>query len=297
VQAEVPEQIAAVSRIDTKKQKNLKTKKKIKMKKLYEKFCSEPTLIAGPCVIENQDMLLRIAEKVAEIAAKLNITYVFKASFDKANRTSIDSFRGPGMQEGLRMLQKVKDTTGLPILTDIHEAAQAVPVSEVADILQIPAFLCRQTDLLVAAANTGKIVNIKKAQFLAGYDMKHPVKKVTDSGNQMVMLTERGTLFGYGNLVVDMRNLKDMQEIGVPVVMDVTHSVQRPGGLDGKSGGDRKYVPDLALASAACGVQSFFFETHEDPENALSDGPNMLKISELEALLRKILAVREAIAK
>ncbi len=231
------------------------------MSSLYNKFANEFTLIAGPCVIEDAEMILRIAEKVQAITDKLGITYVFKASFDKANRTSITSFRGPGMDEGLRMLDDVKAKTGLPILTDIHEANQAKPVAEVADILQIPAFLCRQTDLLVAAAKTDRIINIKKAQFLAGYDMEHPAKKVTDSGNAKVMLTERGgTLFGYGNLVVDMRNLKDMQEFGFPpVVMDVTHSVQRPGGLGGKSGGDSKYAPPtLALAAAASGFSHSF---------------------------------------
>ena len=251
------------------------------MSKLYSSF-------------QNDFMLLRIADKVQKITDRLGITYVFKASFDKANRTSIDSFRGPGMESGLKMLEKVKKNTGLPILTDIHETAQAAPVAEVADILQIPAFLCRQTDLLVAAAGTGKIINIKKAQFLAGRDMVHPAKKVADSGNSEIMLTERGTLIGYGNLVVDMRNIKDMQDTGYPVVMDVTHSVQRPGGLGGKSGGDRKYAPALACAAAACGVQSFFFETHEDPENALSDGPNQIPLADIEAVLNRLLAVHKA---
>jgi 2-dehydro-3-deoxyphosphooctonate aldolase (KDO 8-P synthase) len=265
------------------------------MNDLFNKLEKDFFLISGPCVIENQDMILRIADKVKAISDKLGITYVFKASFDKANRTSITSYRGPGIDEGLKMLQKVKDETGLPVLTDIHEAGQAAPVAEVADILQIPAFLCRQTDLLVSAAETGKIVNIKKAQFLAGHDMVHPAKKVSDSGNSQIMLTERGTLFGYGNLSVDMRNLVDMAETGYPVIMDVTHSVQKPGGLGGKSGGDRKYVATLAKAAAACGVKGFFFETHEDPENALSDGPNMVTPDELEKILVKLLAIREAI--
>lgn len=265
------------------------------MKDLYSSFCEDFTLISGPCVIEDADMVLRIAEKMQKITERLGIKYVFKASFDKANRTSIESFRGPGMDEGLRILENVSAKTGLPVTTDIHEPAQAVPVAEVADILQIPAFLCRQTDLLTAAAKTGRIVNIKKAQFLAGYDMVHPAKKVTDSGNDKVMLTERGTIFGYGNLVVDMRNIKDMQETGYPVVMDVTHSVQRPGGLGGKSGGDKKYAPDLACAAAACGVRSFFFETHENPDKALSDGPNMVTPEELEKILRKLLRIREAL--
>lgn len=263
---------------------------------LYEKFKNETTLIAGPCVIEDADMLLRIAEKVQKTADRLGITYVFKASFDKANRTSISSYRGPGMQEGLKMLEEIKARTGLPVLTDIHETAQAAVAAEVADIIQIPAFLCRQTDLLAAAAATGRIVNIKKAQFLAGSDMKHPAKKVTDSGNDQIMLTERGTLFGYGNLVVDMRNIKDMQEMGFPVVMDVTHSVQRPGGLDGRSGGDRQYAPSLAYAAAACGVRSFFVETHEEPSKALSDGPNMLTPDELESMMKQVISIRDALS-
>jgi len=267
------------------------------MKDLYKSFCNDFTLIAGPCVIENADMIMRIAEKVQTFTQKLGITYVFKASFDKANRTSIDSYRGPGIEEGLRMLERVKKATGLPILTDIHETAQADIAAEVADILQIPAFLCRQTDLLVAAAKTDKIINIKKAQFLAGYDMVHPVQKVKDSGNNKIMLTERGTLFGYGNLVVDMRNIKDMQDTGLPVIMDVTHSVQRPGGLGGKSGGDRKYAESLALATAACGVQSFFVETHEDPANALSDGPNMVTPDDLHKMLIKLMNVRDALSR
>jgi len=265
------------------------------MTTLYNCFKKEFTLIAGPCVIEDEDMIMSLAEKIKAVCDRLGIIYVFKASFDKANRTSIDSFRGPGLYEGLKILQRVRDEFELPVLTDIHEPSQAAPVGEVADIIQIPAFLCRQTDLLTAAAETGKIVNIKKAQFLSGADMLHPSKKVTDSGNHKVMLTERGTLFGYGNLVVDMRNLADMMELSFPVVMDVTHSVQRPGGLGGKSGGDRKYVPLLAKAACACGVKSFFFETHEDPANAKSDGPNMVTPAELEDILKMLLRVRGAL--
>lgn len=264
---------------------------------LYDKIKNNFFLIAGPCVIENQDMLLRIADKVQKITDELGITYIFKASFDKANRTSVTSYRGTGMEEGLRMLMKVKTETGLPILTDIHESYQAEIVAEVADILQIPAFLCRQTDLLVAAAETGRIVNIKKAQFLPGHDMVHPVKKVTDSGNTKVMLTERGTMMGYGNLVVDYRNLVDMASIGFPVVMDVTHSVQKPGGLGGKSGGDRTYVPYLAKAAAAVGVDGFFFETHENPDEALSDGPNMITPDALKDVLKTLIDIRQAIGK
>jgi len=267
------------------------------MKNLYSEIKNGLFLISGPCVIENQDMLLRIAGRVQKITDRLGIKYIFKASFDKANRTSVTSFRGPGMEEGLKMLAKVKADTGLPILTDIHEAYQAAPVAEVADILQIPAFLCRQTDLLVAAAKTDKIVNIKKAQFLPGSDMGHPCKKVTDSGNDKVILTERGTMLGYGNLVVDYRNLVDMAQFGFPVVMDVTHAVQKPGGLGGKSGGDRGYVPYLAKAAAAVGVDGFFFETHEDPENALSDGPNMVTPDKLEEILKSIIDIRTAIGR
>lgn len=264
---------------------------------LYDKIKNNFFLIAGPCVIENQDMILRIADRVQKITDELGITYIFKASFDKANRTSVTSYRGIGMEEGLKMLQRVKTETGLPIVTDIHESYQAEPVAEVADILQIPAFLCRQTDLLVAAAQTGRIVNIKKAQFLAGHDMVHPVKKVTDCGNSKVMLTERGTMMGYGNLVVDYRNLVDMASIGFPVVMDVTHSVQKPGGLGGKSGGDRAYVPYLAKAAAAVGVDGFFFETHENPDEALSDGPNMITPDALRDVLKTLIDIRSAIGK
>lgn len=267
------------------------------MTKLYDDMKKGLFLLAGPCVIENQEMILRIAEKVKAMTDELGIKYVFKASFDKANRTSVTSYRGVGLEEGLEMLSKVKTEIGVPIVTDIHESWQAEPVAEVADILQIPAFLCRQTDLLVAAAKTGRIVNIKKAQFLAGADMVHPVKKVTDSGNDQVMLTERGTMLGYGNLVVDYRNLVDMAKIGCPVIMDVTHSVQKPGGLGGKSGGDRSYVPYLAKAAAAVGVDGFFFETHEDPDNALSDGPNMITPDALKGVLKTIIAIRTAIGK
>ncbi|MCG8476977.1 MAG: 3-deoxy-8-phosphooctulonate synthase [Cytophagales bacterium] len=258
------------------------------MNPLFDQIKNSKFLISGPCVIENEDMVMRLAEQIAEIAAKFDLTYFFKASYDKANRTSISSYRGPGLDEGLRILQKVKEQFGLPVCTDIHEAAQAAPVGEVADIVQIPAFLCRQTDLLVAAAKTGQIVNIKKGQFLSGKDMKHPVQKVLDSGNHQVLLTERGNMMGYGDLVVDMRNLVDMKALGVPVVMDVTHSTQKPGGLDGKSGGNREYAPYLAAAAAAVGVDGFFFEVHENPEKALSDGPNMVKLTEFEGVLENI---------
>ncbi|MES2559422.1 MAG: 3-deoxy-8-phosphooctulonate synthase [Bacteroidota bacterium] len=252
---------------------------------LYNKIQSTPFLISGPCIIENESMVMNLAEKISKIAEELNLTYVFKASFDKANRTSVDSYRGHGIKEGLRILQKVKDTFGLPVTTDIHESHQAEELAQVIDVLQIPAFLCRQTDLLVACGDTGRIVNIKKAQFLSGIEMKHAVKKVESTGNKQIMLTERGTMFGYNNLVVDFRNIVDMKTLGYPVCMDVTHSTQKPGGMDGKSGGNREYAIYLASAAAAVGVDGFFFEVHEDPDHALSDGPNMIALKDFKQLL------------
>jgi 2-dehydro-3-deoxyphosphooctonate aldolase (KDO 8-P synthase) len=253
---------------------------------LYDNIKSGTFLIAGPCVIEDEDMVMRLAEKIASIADELKLTYVFKASFDKANRTSLDSYRGGGLESGLKILQKVKDRFNLPVTTDIHESNQAKAIGEVTDIIQIPAFLCRQTDLLVESAKTGKIVNIKKAQFLSGFDMKHAVRKVEGAGNKQIILTERGTMFGYNNLVVDFRNLVDMKTFGYPVCMDVTHSVQRPGGLDGKSGGNREYAPFMAKAAAAVGADGFFFEVHENPDQALSDGPNMIPLNDFKQLLQ-----------
>lgn len=252
---------------------------------LFEQIRNNTFLLSGPCIIENESMVLNLAEKIAKIAQELNLTYVFKASFDKANRTSVDSFRGNGMKEGLRILQKVKDQFGLPVTTDIHESWQAKELAEVVDVLQIPAFLCRQTDLLVACGQTNRIVNIKKAQFLSGLEMKHAVKKVESTGNKQIILTERGTMFGYNNLVVDFRNLVDMKTLGYPVCMDVTHSTQKPGGMDGKSGGNREYAIYLARAAAAVGVDGFFFEVHEDPDHALSDGPNMIALKDFKELL------------
>ena len=252
-------------------------------------------LIAGPCVIESEEMVLSIAGQMKEITDRLEIPYTFKASFDKANRTSINSFRGPGIDEGLRILQKVKDTYGLPVCTDIHEAWQAEPVGKVADILQIPAFLCRQTDLLVAAAKTGKCVNIKKAQFLAPWDMKNCVEKVRQSGNNNVMLCERGTSFGYNTLVVDMTGLRVMKEFGVPVIFDATHSVQKPGGNGTSTGGNREFVEYLAKAAISVGVDGLFMETHPDPDYALSDGPNMVPLGQIEKLLEKLKRVYEAV--
>lgn len=252
-------------------------------------------LIAGPCVIESEEQVLSIAQQMKNISEHLGIPYTFKASFDKANRTSIDGFRGPGLEEGLRILKKVKTTVGLPICTDIHEPWQAEPVADVADILQIPAFLCRQTDLLVAAAKTGKCVNIKKAQFLAPWDMKNCLEKVRQSGNQNVMLCERGTSFGYNTLVVDMTGLRVMKEFGVSVIFDATHSVQKPGGNGTSTGGNREYVEYLAKAAVAVGVDGLFMETHPNPDHAKSDGPNMVPLDEMETLLKKLKLVYRAV--
>lgn len=248
----------------------------------------QPIFIAGPCVIESQELLNTVAEELVRINNKLGTDIIFKASFDKANRTSIKSFRGPGLGRGLQMLADVKSKYGLRVLTDIHESFQAGPVGKVCDVIQIPAFLCRQTDLLVAAARTGKIVNIKKAQFLSGIDMKYPVEKALDAGAKEVWLTERGNMFGYNNLVVDFRNIPDMLEITPRVIMDCTHSVQRPGAGGGKTSGDRRFVPNMALAAKAFGANGYFFEVHPDPEHALSDGPNMLYLDKLEQLINKL---------
>ena len=245
--------------------------------------------IAGPCVIESAECLDIVAQELVRINKKYGIDIIFKASFDKANRTSISSYRGPGLEKGLQMLADVKQKYGLRLLTDIHESHQAAPAAEVVDVLQIPAFLCRQTDLLVAAAKTGKTVNIKKAQFLSGLDMQFPVEKVRESGNDNIWLTERGNIYGYNNLVVDFRNIPDMKQFTPTVIMDCTHSVQRPGAAGGKTGGNREFVPSMALAAKAFGANGFFFETHPDPEKALSDGPNMLYLNELEELIGKLI--------
>lgn len=252
-------------------------------------------LLAGPCVIESEEMVMSIAEQLKAIAERKDVDFYFKASFDKANRTSITSFRGPGLEEGLRILQKVKDTYGVKIVTDIHEPYQAEKVAEVADILQIPAFLCRQTDLLVAAAKTGKLVNVKKAQFLAPWDMKNVVTKLEEAGNSNIMLCERGTSFGYNTLVVDMSGLVEMKKFGYPVIFDATHSVQKPGGKGNSTGGNREYVRYLARAAAATGIDGLFAEVHPDPDNALSDGPNMVKLSEFEQVLDEILSVHNLV--
>ncbi|MGI4805507.1 MAG: 3-deoxy-8-phosphooctulonate synthase [Janthinobacterium lividum] len=254
----------------------------------YNLLQNKPFFIVGPCVMENRELLFLVAEKLVEIREKLGVTIIFKSSFDKANRTSIHSYRGPGIEKGMEWLQAVKNNFGLPVTTDIHEPYQAKIAAEVIDILQIPAFLCRQTDLLVAAAETGKIVNIKKAQFLSGQDMFYPAQKVAEAGNNQVILTERGNSFGYNNLAVDFRNLDDMKAFGYPVCMDCTHSVQRPGGAGGKTGGDRKFVPFMARAAKAFGANGYFIETHPDPDHALSDGPNMLYLNDLEGLISEL---------
>ena len=255
---------------------------------LFSRIQNETFFFLGPCVIENQELLYTVAEELKRMEEKYKVPIVFKASFDKANRTSINSYRGPGLDQGLEMLAKVREKFDLPLLTDIHESAQAEAIGQVVDVIQIPAFLCRQTDLLVATAKTGKIVNIKKAQFLSGQDMYYPAQKVKDSGNDQIILTERGNIYGYNNLVVDFRNLPDMAEFGYPVCMDCTHSVQRPGGAGGKSGGDRKFVPQMALAAKSFGANGFFMEVHPNPEEALSDGPNMVYLENLEALMAKL---------
>ncbi len=248
------------------------------------------TIIAGPCVIESAELLDTVAQQLLSINQTLGTDIIFKASFDKANRTSITSFRGPGIDRGLQMLADIKSKYGLRILTDIHESWQAKPVGEVCDVIQIPAFLCRQTDLIVAAAKTGAIVNIKKAQFLSGKDMIYPVAKAKDAGAKEVWLTERGNMMGYNNLVVDFRNIPDMLEIVPTVIMDCTHSVQRPGGSDGKTGGDRRFVPQMALAAKAFGATGYFFEVHPNPDQGLSDAANMLELHKLKPLVGKLIS-------
>ncbi|MFA6816811.1 MAG: 3-deoxy-8-phosphooctulonate synthase [Lentisphaeria bacterium] len=250
-------------------------------------------ILAGPCVAESREICRQIAGKAIEICAKLGLQYVFKASFDKANRTSIKSFRGLGIERGMDILQSIKEEFGCPIVTDVHEPGQCARVARVADILQIPAFLCRQTDLLVAAASTGKTVNVKKGQFLAPDDMAQVVRKLESCDNQRIMLTERGSSFGYHNLVVDMRSLVIMRELGCPVVFDATHSVQKPGGQGSTSGGNREYVFPLARAAAAVGIDALFLETHPNPDKAMSDGPNSLKLDDLEVVLTKIKELHE----
>lgn len=249
----------------------------------------KPIFIAGPCVIESAELLDSVASKLCEINRTLGVDVIFKASFDKANRTSLHSYRGVGLEKGLQMLAEVKAKWGLRLLTDIHEAWQAAPVSEVVDIVQIPAFLCRQTDLIVAAAKSGKTVNIKKGQFLSGADMRYPYEKAMEAGAKEVWLTERGNSFGYNNLVVDFRNISDMLDITPRVIMDCTHSVQRPSAANGTTGGDREFVPQMALAAKAFGATGYFFEVHPTPDTALSDGANMLHLSDLEGVIKSLL--------
>jgi 2-dehydro-3-deoxyphosphooctonate aldolase (KDO 8-P synthase) len=258
-------------------------------------------LIGGPCAIENEKHALMTAERLATIAADRRVPFVYKSSYDKANRSSINGYRGPGLREGLRILRKVRDTLSVPVLSDVHQVSEVAPAAEVLDVLQIPAFLCRQTDLVLAVAQTGKPVNVKKGQFLAAGDMKNVVDKILSVGNRSILLTERGTSFGYHNLVVDLRGLADMQALGFPVVFDATHSVQLPGGAGDRSGGERKYVPALARAAVAFGVDALFMEMHEDPDRTLpdgrplSDGPNMLRIDDLPRLLRQLHAIEAAV--
>ncbi len=252
-------------------------------------------LLAGPCVIEGEDFTLKTAERIVAIADKCGVPLVFKSSFDKANRTSKDGFRGPGLDEGLRILQRVKDELGVAVVTDVHEAHQVKAVAEVADILQTPAFLCRQTDFIEAVASAGKPVNIKKGQFLAPWDMKHVLEKAQASGNENIMLCERGASFGYNNLVSDMRSLLVMREFGAPLIYDATHSVQQPGGLGGATGGNREYVPGLSRAAVATGVAAVFMEVHPEPDKAMSDGPNSLALRDLEGVLTTLKRLDEIV--
>jgi 2-dehydro-3-deoxyphosphooctonate aldolase (KDO 8-P synthase) len=256
---------------------------------------NRPFLIAGPCVIESEQLVLDTAGEIAEITRSLGIPYVFKSSFDKANRTSIKSYRGPGIENGLAVLKKVKEQLGLPVLTDVHTEEQATAAGKVVDVLQIPAFLCRQTDLLIAAAKTGKVVNVKKGQFLSPPEMANAVKKVEECGSQRIVLTERGSSFGYNNLVVDMRSFPIMRSFGYPVVFDATHSVQLPGGGGTKSSGQREFVEPLACAAAGAGVDGFFMEVHPNPDEALSDGPNMVPLHQLKSLLERVMRICDAV--
>ncbi|WP_369681944.1 3-deoxy-8-phosphooctulonate synthase [Malonomonas rubra] len=249
------------------------------------------TLIAGPCAIENEDLTLRIADELKKITGEIGCQLVFKASYDKANRTSVTSFRGPGIEEGLRILQRVKDEFELPVISDVHDVSQVTAAAEVLDIIQIPAFLSRQTDLLVAVGETGKVVNVKKGQFLAPWDMEHGINKITSTGNKQILLTERGASFGYNNLVTDMRSLVIMREMGYPVIFDATHSVQLPGGAGGASSGQRQYVGALSRAAAATGIDGLFWEVHENPDRALCDGPNSLPLAQVKSMLRQVLAI------
>jgi 2-dehydro-3-deoxyphosphooctonate aldolase (KDO 8-P synthase) len=253
-----------------------------------------PFLIAGPCVIESEQLVLETAARIAEITKALGMPYIFKSSFDKANRTSINSYRGPGIEKGLAVLKKVKDQLGLPVLTDVHTEEQATEAGKIVDVLQIPAFLCRQTDLLIAAAKTGKVVNVKKGQFLSPHEMGNAVTKIEECSNRRILLTERGSSFGYNNLVVDMRSFPILRSFGYPVVFDATHSVQLPGGGGTKSSGQREFVEPLACAAAGAGVDGFFMEVHPNPDEALSDGPNMVPLHQLKTLLERVMRICDA---
>jgi len=260
-------------------------------KNLYQKLTSsQPFFIVGPCVMESMELLHTVAKELTALKNELGVEIIFKSSFDKANRTSAGAKRGPGIEEGKEWLQEIKSSYDLSVTTDVHESHQPKLLEDVVDIMQIPAFLCRQTDLLLSAAETGKIVNIKKAQFLSGEDMQFPCQKVTEAGNDQVLLTERGNMYGYNNLVVDFRNIPDMLQHGFPVVMDCTHSVQRPGGAGGKTGGNREFVPNMALAAKAFGANGYFIETHPNPEEAWSDGPNQLFLKDLKDLIKKLIS-------
>jgi 2-dehydro-3-deoxyphosphooctonate aldolase (KDO 8-P synthase) len=253
------------------------------------------TLIAGPCAIESEELCVNVAKKMIEVADKLGINYIFKASFDKANRSSIHSLRGLGIEKGLEILKKIKDAYNISVTTDIHESWQAAKVGEIVDIIQIPAFLCRQTDLLVAAAETGKIVNVKKAQFLAPWDMRNVVNKIKEAGCNKIWLTERGSIYGYNTLVVDYTGMLEMKKFGYPVVFDATHSVQKPGGLGESSGGNREYVEYLASAAVGMGIDYLFMEVHPDPDNAISDGPNQVRLDDIERILTKLAAIHKTV--
>ena len=252
---------------------------------------SPPVLIAGPCVIESEEMVYRHAEAIGRIAQDIGISFVFKASYDKANRTSYKSYRGPGLKEGLRILANIRARFGIPIITDAHSVPEIETAGEIVDIIQIPAFLCRQTDMLTAAAKTGKVINVKKGQFIAPHDIGNIIEKITHAGGERIIITERGTCFGYNRLVVDFTGLVKMREFGFPVVFDATHSVQSPGGLGDQTGGDSKYAPHLAWAAAAVGVDGLFVEVHEDPTNALSDGPNMIPLKNFKSILQRFLKI------